>query len=126
MPKLYSTSPIDATAPLLVVGLCAEWCGTCREFEPLFAELAEQHPEARFVWLDIEDDSAMAGDIDVEHFPTLAVFRDAQPVYFGTSLPQRAVVARLINALASGAPRRIEVPPDVAALPAEVARLGAD
>ncbi len=83
----------------LVVGLCAAWCGTCREFADTFAALAKRHPERTFVWLDIEDDSAIAGDIDVENFPSLAVFRHKSLVFFGVSEPQEGVVARLLDAL---------------------------
>ena len=53
----------------------------------------------RFVWLDIEDDSAVAGDIEVENFPSLAVFRGAVPVFFGVSEPQHGVIERLLLAL---------------------------
>ena len=32
---------------LLVACLCAQWCGTCREYRSAFDRLAETHPE---VW----------------------------------------------------------------------------
>jgi thioredoxin 1 len=126
--RVYSGSASDAPelarrlpASLLVIGLCAQWCGTCRDFLPMFERLAASRPEAVFVWLDIEDDSALAGDVDVENFPTLAVFRDSVPVHFGISLPQQGVVARLLGALESGAPRGVEVPKEVAQLPQLIA-----
>src|SRR5271163_2030467 len=84
---------------LLVIGLCADWCDTCRDFRPAFGRIASLHPEATFIWLDIEDDSAIAGDVDVENFPTLAVFRDDAPMFFGPTLPQEGVVERLVGAL---------------------------
>ena len=31
------------------------------------------HPAVRFVWIDIEDEAEVAGDLDVETFPTLLV-----------------------------------------------------
>lgn len=88
---------------LLVVALCASWCGACREFRPVFERIATAQADAAFVWLDVEDDSAMAGDIDVENFPTLAVYRNGAPVHFGISLPHEAVIARLVRALADSA-----------------------
>jgi thioredoxin 1 len=103
-------------APLLVVALCAAWCDTCREFQPAFARIAADRDGATFVWLDIEDDSELAGEIDVENFPTLAVFRHGRPAYFGVSLPIEAVVARLVDELASGT-SEVSTPKEVRELP---------
>ena len=85
---------------LIVVSLCAAWCDTCTEFRAAYERIAEGRPGMLFVWLDIEDDSAIAGDVDVENFPTLAVYRGTTPIHFGVSLPQEGTVARLIDALA--------------------------
>jgi thioredoxin reductase (NADPH) len=57
----------------------------------------------RFVWLDIEDDSELCGDIDVENFPTLAIYRGDTLLHFGVSLPQEGTVARLVDAMAARA-----------------------
>lgn len=96
--------PADArlpASPLVVLALCADWCGTCRDFHPMLERLARTRPEIVFAWADIEDDAEWVGDIDVESFPTLAVFRAGQPLHFGVSQPQEGVVARLLNALAA-------------------------
>jgi thioredoxin reductase (NADPH) len=98
----------------LVVGLCAAWCGTCREFQDTFEALQKRHPERSFVWLDVEDDAAIAGDIDVENFPSLVVFNRGTPVFFGVTEPQQGVIERLIEAL-DDAPKA-SVPKEVSAL----------
>ena len=67
-------------ARLVVVSLCAAWCDTCNEFRSAYGRLAQVRPQATFVWLDIEDDAALCGDIDVENFPTLAIYRGNAPV----------------------------------------------
>jgi hypothetical protein len=64
-----------------VVCLCAQWCGTCRDYRAVIDTLARQFPWARFVWLDIEDEADVAGDYDVETFPTL-LLADAAGVRF--------------------------------------------
>ena len=50
---------------LLVACLCATWCKTCTEFRGTFDKLAAADPGATFVWLDVEDDSALVGDIEI-------------------------------------------------------------
>ena len=104
---VYTTSPDVrstlagslATRALLVIGLCADWCGTCGEFRADFERLAAERADATFVWLDIEDDAEIVGDIDVENFPTIAVYRDGLPMHFGVSLPQRRIVARVLASI---------------------------
>ena len=85
-----------AQSPLVVISLCAAWCTTCGEFRRAFERLAAENGDAMFVWLDVEDDAAVCGDIDVENFPTLAIFRGERLLHYGVSLPAEGNVARLI------------------------------
>ena len=82
---------------LVIVALCAAWCDTCNEFRAAFERMALARPGMLFVWLDIEDDSFVCGDIDIENFPTLAIYRGDTLLHFGVSLPHEGTVARLID-----------------------------
>lgn len=82
-----------------VVCLCASWCGVCRDYRALFDALAQAHPEARFVWVDVEDEEEVAGDLDVETFPTLLIADGRQARFLGPLLPQAPVLARLLASL---------------------------
>lgn len=104
-------------ARLTVVSLCAAWCDTCAEFRAGFERLAKARPQTTFVWLDIEDDAAIAGDIDVENFPTLAIYRGTDPLHFGISLPHESTVGRLVDALAANAATLRDAPEAVIELP---------
>lgn len=104
----------------LIVGLCAAWCDTCKEFRDAFESLASTHGDWAFVWLDIEDDSDLAGDIEVDDFPTLAIFHRDRLVHFGASLPQQGSVARLLSSLHAGNKTAFAEKP-VTALPALLA-----
>jgi thioredoxin 1 len=107
----------NANGPLVVISLRAAWCHTCGEFREAFERIAAARGNAQFVWLDIEDDHEICGDIDVEDFPTLAVFRGDVPVHYGVSLPLEATVARLIDELASRTAPARDIPNEVRALP---------
>ena len=95
---------------LVAVFFCAAWCDTCTEFRAALERIAATHPDVVFVWLDIEDDSDICGDIDVENFPTLAIFRGGSLLHFGVSLPQESTVARLVERFAEHA-TPLAVPP---------------
>ncbi len=107
--------PRLATSPLVVLALCADWCGTCRDFRQMLDRLARARPEIVFAWADIEDDAELVGDIDVESFPTLAVFRAGQALHYGVSLPQEGLVARTIDSLAARPPQPARDMPDAVA-----------
>jgi thioredoxin 1 len=81
----------------VVACLCAQWCGSCREYEIAFAQLAARHPEYRFVWIDIEDQADVVGDFDVENFPTLLIQRGATVTFFGTMEPEIRLAERIFT-----------------------------
>lgn len=78
--------------------LCAAWCGTCGSYRAAFDQLAARHPDLRFVWIDIEDQADVVGDLDVDNFPTLLIQRQDVVAFFGTVLPDPALAERLIAA----------------------------
>jgi len=108
---------MEQQAPLLVACLCATWCKTCTEFRSTFDKLSAADPAAKFVWLDVEDDSSLVGDIDIENFPTLAVFRGDTPLFYGVTMPQEGVVARTLASLQRPDRDAVKVPDEIAGLP---------
>ena len=80
-----------------VICLCAQWCGTCRDYRAGFDALAAQFPAVRFSWIDIEDQADELGDLDVENFPTLYIRRGDAVLFFGTMLPYVSNLQRLIE-----------------------------
>jgi len=94
-------APLGATQPWWVICLCAQWCGTCREYRAVFDALAGDWPQVRFVWLDVEDEEDVVGDVDVETFPTILVADGRMARFLGPVLPQAPVLARMLQALQS-------------------------
>jgi thioredoxin 1 len=82
-----------------VFGLCAQWCGVCREWREAFDTVAAKNPQDRFVWIDVEDDDELVGDLDIETFPTLLVGAGGKVLFFGTILPSPELLARLLTSL---------------------------
>ena len=82
---------------MLVICFCAAWCDTCRAYQPKFEALSESFPQASFVWVDIEDDPALLGDVDVENFPTLMIEAGGGIKFFGPMLPHIELLERLIQ-----------------------------
>ena len=75
----------------LIACLCAEWCGSCREYRAAFAALAERHSgRADFAWIDVEDESNALGDPDVENFPTFLIAGGDAALFYGAVTPASA------------------------------------
>lgn len=92
-----SNASTPAFDSLLVACLCAQWCGTCKEYAPLFEGLQKDFPGARFRWVDIEDESDLVDPIEVENFPTLLIATHGQVRFFGTMTPHIDTLKRLIQ-----------------------------
>ncbi len=115
----HSASPatLDAAGDALwVVCLCADWCGSCREYRPLFEQVAKAHPQFRFAWVDIEDHAELADDFDVETFPTLLVAGESGTCFLGPLLPHAETLSRMLGALQPAQAPSAEVRTLIAAL----------
>ena len=111
---MLTTEPTDTTE-LLVACLCADWCGTCRDYQAPFERMQAQFPGTRFLWIDVEDESELVDPIAVDNFPTLLITRRDQALFFGTITPHMETLQRLVRTHLG-----IEAPP----LPAEPNRDG--
>ena len=106
---------------LLVICLCAGWCGVCRDYRTTFDAAAAAFgnsvgTRAMFSWLDTEDDAALLDDVDVENFPTLLIARGQRTLFFGPITPQPATLARLVQRALDGELRPLAGAPDADAL----------
>ena len=81
-----------------VACLCALWCGTCGSYRATFEELAARHPDTVFVWVDIEDQADVVGDLDIDNFPTLLIQHEDNVAFFGTVLPDGGLAHRMVQA----------------------------
>ena len=115
--------------PLLVACLCAQWCRTCDAYRDTLAATRDAmrlgHPAAatRFVWVDIEDESELVGDLDIEDFPTILLARGDRVLFFGPVLPHAQTLDRLVrNALDNDLPAlpSVALAADVRALSARL------
>lgn len=90
----------SAVAPqsVLVVCLCAEWCGVCGDYRSRFEQLAPRFPGVVFLWMDVEDEADLLYPLDIDNFPTLLVGVGEEPRFLGPLAPHVDTLDRLIRA----------------------------
>ena len=115
-------APAPPSAPLLVACFCAQWCGACREYQPLFDALHTEFPQAAFRWIDIEDEADLVDPVEVENFPTLLIAQGGQARFFGTLTPHLETLRRLLQAQLEGGQAALP-DPHIQALYQRLARL---
>ena len=98
-PSMKPENPTPPS-PVLVVCLCAQWCGVCGEYRERFAQAQDKFSQARFLWIDVEDEADLLHPIDVENFPTLLLAVGDEPRFFGPVTPQASTLERLIRSQA--------------------------
>ena len=82
----------------LIACLCAHWCDVCGAYQATFARLAARQPALRFIWIDIEDQAELVGQMDVENFPTLLMQRGDIVSFFGPLAPDARIVEAVLSA----------------------------
>jgi thiol-disulfide isomerase/thioredoxin len=112
-----------AQTPLLVACLCAAWCRTCDDYRVTFDAMARDlGAQARFVWVDIEDDEGALDGVDVVDFPTLLIARGEKIRFFGPVTPHAQTARQLVRRALHGE-LATEVDPALAGLPARLRAL---
>lgn len=81
----------------IVACLCAAWCDVCSSYRPRFDALADHYPAVLFLWIDIEDQATLVGDLDVDNFPTLLIQHEAVVSFYGTMQPDTSQLERLLS-----------------------------
>lgn len=96
--------------PLLVACLCAEWCGSCRDYRATFESQALLAAAGeRFAWIDIEDHADVLGELEIETFPTLLIGDARGHVHFyGSVTPHARTLERLVAGARAGELKAID------------------
>lgn len=98
-----------------IVGLCAQWCHVCRDRAPDFLALAQEHPSATWLWIDVEDHAALVEALDITTFPTVLVGMGDQLVFFGEAPGNAARFTSFLQPFALGRVTQAPQAPDEAA-----------
>lgn len=72
---------VIANNDMVIFDFWAEWCGPCKQFGPIFEEVAAKNPDIVFAKVNVEEEQELAGMFQVRSIPTLAFMREKVVVY---------------------------------------------
>lgn len=79
-----------------LVIFCAAWCGVCRDLNKIWLT-QPNNLNIQMYWVDIDDYADQLEEIEFESFPYIATFKNKKLSFFGTALPNIAVIKKIAH-----------------------------
>jgi thioredoxin 1 len=90
---------IEAGTGLTLVDFWAPWCAPCRMVAPVVERLAERYEgRVKFAKLNVDDAPQTASAYGIASIPTIALFRDGEPVNGVLGAVPERILADMIDA----------------------------
>ena len=93
----------------VVAFFCAQWCRACREFRPELDKMTVSYPQVAFFWVDVEDNSDMLGDLDINKFPTLLIQQGDTVAFYSCIHPDTKLIERILQSAMEESPDALKL-----------------
>lgn len=75
----FQDEVMNSDKPVLI-DFWATWCPTCRMLAPIIEEIANEHSEIKVGKVNVDEESELAEQFDVENIPTVVLIKGGKIV----------------------------------------------
>lgn len=85
-----------------LVDFWAEWCGPCRQMEPVIDDLAQDFADkAKITKVNIDDEQEIAEKYGIQAIPTLLIFKDGSVAQKFVGLTRKEELSKALESATS-------------------------
>lgn len=92
----FNAEVLLVTDKPVLVDFWASSCPPCRILSPLFEKWSQNHPEAKFVKVNIDDDHSLAVEYSVHAIPTVLLFKNGVIVQRWVGIPSESAIVEVL------------------------------
>lgn len=81
----------------VLVDFWADWCGPCKMLSPIVDQIAEELDGLKVCKVNISDEADLAATYEVEHIPTLILFKNGEIVNQMVGVHPKPAIISMIN-----------------------------
>ena len=82
---------------IAVLDFWAPWCAPCRQFAPIFEEVAKEYPDILFGKINTEEEQELAGYFQIRSIPTVMVIKEGVVVFAQPGLLPKEALKDIIK-----------------------------
>ena len=68
----------DFNGPRVLVDFWAAWCGPCKVMKPTVQKFADDNPDIKVIFCNVDEESDLAKEYSIRSIPTLMYFEDGE------------------------------------------------